>query len=135
MSHIPVMTREVIEIFAGIPDGILIDATFGLGGHSVALHNNLGSRVEIIGIDADAEILSRTAGNLPNGISVRKMRFSNLPSMIQNEGLGPVTGVLFDLGLNSAQLDDPARGFSFTTSGPIDMRFDRSSGMPASEII
>jgi 16S rRNA (cytosine1402-N4)-methyltransferase len=134
MTHIPVMTSEVIEIFAGAPDGILIDATFGLGGHAIALHRSLGSRFKIIGIDADSEVLAQV-GTLPEDISVRNMRFSALPAMIQNEGIGPVSGILFDLGLNSAQLDDPSRGFSFSQAGPIDMRFDRTSGDSVSQVI
>ena len=135
MSHIPVMTSEVIEIFAGAPDGILVDATFGLGGHSVAINRSLGSKFKIIGIDADSEVLARVVGKLPKEISVRNMRFSNIPQMLQAETIGPLSGILFDLGLNSAQLDDPSRGFSFTQSGPIDMRFDRTSGIPAADVL
>ena len=134
MTHIPVMTGEIIEIFAGAPDGIIIDATFGLGGHSVALYKSLGSKIKIIGIDADSEVLAKV-GELPEGITVRNMRFSELPMMIQSEDIGPVSGILFDLGLNSAQLDDPSRGFSFSHSGPIDMRFDRTTGITASQVI
>lgn len=129
------MTDEIVKIFGLAPDGMLIDATFGLGGHSKAIHGSLSDRFRIIGIDCDAEILRQSAGNLPDGITIRKMRFSEIPSMIEKEGLGPVSGALYDLGLNSAQLDDPSRGFSFSSAGPIDMRFDRASGQSARDLI
>ncbi|HBC46608.1 MAG TPA: 16S rRNA (cytosine(1402)-N(4))-methyltransferase [candidate division Zixibacteria bacterium] len=134
MDHIPVMAREILEIFGPVPDGIFIDATFGLGGHSIAVKKAI-NKFKIIGVDQDAEMLAKALPDLPEGISVRNMRFSDLPKLIQNEKLAPVTGVLFDLGLNSAQLDDQSRGFSFMKSGPIDMRFDRNSGLPGWEVI
>ncbi len=133
MDHIPVMAKEIVEIFTPVPDGIFIDATFGLGGHSKEVKKSRNFR--IIGIDRDAEMLSRVASDLPEGISIRNMHFSGLPEMIQREGIGPVSGVLFDLGLNSAQLDDPSRGFAFMKPGPLDMRMDRRSGLPASDIV
>ncbi len=135
MNHIPVMAREIVEIFTPVPDGIFIDATFGLGGHSKAVKNSLRDKFRIIGIDWDAEMLKLGAANLPEGISVRNMHFSSLPELIQKEKLFPLSGILFDLGLNSAQLDDASRGFSFSRPGPIDMRFDRDSGQPAAGII
>jgi 16S rRNA (cytosine1402-N4)-methyltransferase len=134
MDHIPVMAKEIVEIFTPVPDGIFIDATLGLGGHSAAVKKAF-SKFQIIGIDWDAEMIARGAANLPEGISVRNMHFAGLPEMIQREKIGPITGILFDLGLNSAQLDDQSRGFSFMRRGPIDMRYDRSSGLPASEAI
>jgi len=129
------MAKEIVEIFSAAPDGMIIDATFGLGGHSKAIKKNLGSRFRIVGIDRDSEMLSRVESDLPEGIAVRQMRFSELPAFIENNKISPISGILFDLGLNSAQLDDDARGFSFAHHGPIDMRFDRSSGPTAAEII
>jgi 16S rRNA (cytosine1402-N4)-methyltransferase len=129
------MAKEIEEIFAQAPDGILIDATFGLGGHSAVLKQSFGTKFRIIGIDRDPEMLSRAGINLPEGIDIRQMRFSELPTFIENNKISPISGVLFDLGLNSAQLDDEERGFSFTRPGPIDMRFDRSSGPTAADII
>jgi 16S rRNA (cytosine1402-N4)-methyltransferase len=128
------MASEIVEIFTEAPEGILIDATFGLGGHSAVIKKSLGSKFRIIGVDRDPEMLTMTSGPL-EGVSIRKMRFSEIPEMIESEGTGPVAGVLFDLGLNSAQLDDPSRGFSFTRSGPLDLRLDRSSGQTASEML
>ncbi len=129
------MAAEIVEIFAAAPDGILIDATFGLGGHSVVISKSLVSKFQIIGIDRDPEMLSRAKINLPEGIQTRQMRFSELPAFIENNKISPISGVLFDLGLNSAQLDDDSRGFSFSHPGPIDMRFDRSAGPTAADVI
>jgi 16S rRNA (cytosine1402-N4)-methyltransferase len=133
MDHIPVMAEEVVEIFAAVPDGIFVDATFGLGGHSKVVKKTRNFR--IIGIDRDAEMLKRAASGLPEGISVRNMHFADLPETIQKEGIGPISGILFDLGLNSAQLDDPSRGFAFMKPGPLDMRIDRNTGLTAGEVI
>jgi 16S rRNA (cytosine1402-N4)-methyltransferase len=135
MDHIPVMASEILEVFAPVPDGIFIDATFGLGGHSAVIQKNLGSKFQIIGLDRDAEILKLASRNLPEGVNLRNMRFSELPTMIEREKIGPVSGVLFDLGLNSAQLDDSTRGFSFSLPGPADMRFDRSQGQSAADVL
>jgi len=135
MDHVPVMAGEIVEIFAAVPDGILIDATLGLGGHSAVIKSSLGSKFQIIGVDRDPEMISRVGMTLPEGVSLQKMQFSKIPEMIRGEKIAPVTGVLFDLGLNSAQLDDESRGFSFTRPGPLDMRFDRSAGSPASDMI
>jgi 16S rRNA (cytosine1402-N4)-methyltransferase len=129
------MAREITEIFAAAPDGILIDATFGLGGHAAVIKQNLVSKFRIIGIDRDPEMISRVEDSLPEGIVVRQMRFSELPTFIENDRIAPISGVLFDLGLNSAQLDDRTRGFSFTHPGPVDMRFDRSTGPSAADLL
>ena len=129
------MASEIAQIFSAVPDGILIDATYGLGGHSAVIKTNFGSKFRIIGIDWDADMLARGASSIPEGVITRQMHFSELPAMIEREKLSPISGVLFDLGLNSAQLDDETRGFAFSKSGPIDMRFDRSRGLTAAEAI
>jgi 16S rRNA (cytosine1402-N4)-methyltransferase len=134
MDHIPVMAGEIVELFSAVPDGIFIDATYGLGGHSAIINKKFGSKFRIIGVDQDAEMLARSA-QTPQSVTLHRMRFSGLPAMIEREKIGPVTGVLFDLGLNSAQLDDDSRGFSFSRPGPIDMRFDRSQGRRVSDIL
>jgi 16S rRNA (cytosine1402-N4)-methyltransferase len=79
-------------------------------------------------------MLAMKSGPLED-VSIRKRRFSEIPEMIAREGLGPIAGALFDLGLNSAQLDDPSRGFSFSHSGPLDLRLDRSTGPTASDML
>jgi 16S rRNA (cytosine1402-N4)-methyltransferase len=129
------MADEVVEIFRAAPDGILIDATFGLGGHSAVIKKATSSKFRIIGLDRDPEMISRVKSNLPEGVSVTNLRFSQLPVFIENEKISHISGVLFDLGLNSAQLDDMRRGFAFTIPGPLDMRFDRTGGRSAADVI
>ena len=135
MDHKPVMTGEIVSIFADVPDGVFIDATYGLGGHTRALLSGFRRKFEFIGIDRDGEILKKAEGDRPSGVRLRKMRFSEIPEMLRREKIEPLTGILFDLGLNSAQLDDPSRGFSFSKPASLDMRFDRESGRSAAELL
>ena len=135
MDHKPVMTGEIVSIFADAPDGVFIDATYGLGGHTKALLSSFRKKFEFIGIDRDGEILEKAEPDRPAGVILHKMRFSGIPEMLRRKRIGPLTGILFDLGLNSAQLDDPLRGFSFQKPASLDLRFDRESGRPAAELL
>ncbi len=135
MDHKPVMTGEIVSIFADVPDGVFIDATYGLGGHTRALQRSFKKKFEFIGVDRDGEILGQAERDRPPGVVLRKMRFSGIPEMVGREKIEPLTGILFDLGLNSAQLDDPSRGFSFLKPASLDLRFDRESGVPAAEML
>lgn len=129
------MTGEIVSIFADAPDGVFIDATYGLGGHTRALLSSFRKKFEFIGIDRDGEILERAERDRPAGVVLHKMKFSGISEMLRREKKGPLAGVLFDLGLNSAQLDDPLRGFSFQKPASLDLRFDRKSGKPAAELL
>jgi 16S rRNA (cytosine1402-N4)-methyltransferase len=135
MDHKPVMTGEIVSIFADAPDGVFIDATYGLGGHTGALLSSCREKFEFIGIDCDGEILEKAERDRPAGVVLHKMKFSEIPGMLRREKIKPLAGVLFDLGLNSAQLDDPLRGFSFQKPATLDLRFDRESGRPATELL
>jgi len=135
MTHKPVMVDEIAAIFADVPGGTIIDATYGLGGHTRALEKNAGGRFRFVGIDRDGEILKMPETFRSDRVSLRKMNFAEIPSMVAGENLSPITGVLFDLGLNSVHLDDPSRGFSYQTRSLLDLRFDRSSGEPAAVIM
>ncbi len=135
MDHKPVMTGEIVSIFADAPDGVFIDATYGLGGHTRALLSSFRKKFEFIGIDRDGEILETAEPDRPAGVVLHKMEFSGIPEMLRQEKIEPLTGILFDLGLNSAQLDDPLRGFSFQKPASLDLRFDRESGRSAAELL
>ncbi|MEE8417599.1 MAG: 16S rRNA (cytosine(1402)-N(4))-methyltransferase RsmH [candidate division Zixibacteria bacterium] len=135
MDHKPVMTGEIVSIFAEAPGGVFIDATYGLGGHTKVLISSFRKKFEFIGIDRDGEILGQAERDRPAGVVLHKMRFSEIPEMLRREKIEPLTGILFDLGLNSAQLDDPSRGFSYSKPASLDMRFDRDSGKPAAELL
>jgi 16S rRNA (cytosine1402-N4)-methyltransferase len=135
MEHRPVMAGEIISIFADAPDGVFIDATFGLGGHTRAMLEKLSEKFSFVGIDRDAEMLKQAGAFPPDRVSLHKMNYNRIPELILSEGLGPVSGILFDLGINSAQLDDPSRGFSFEHAATLDMRYDRGIGKSASELL
>ncbi len=135
MIHSPVMVGEIVAIFADVPGGVVIDATYGLGGHTKALREKYGAKFRYLGIDRDGEILKVAKKDLTESVELKKMNLSDIPSMVKSENISPIVGAIFDLGLSSAHLDDPSRGFSYLQDAPLDLRFDRSSGKPASETI
>jgi len=135
--HRPVMVDEIVALVAGIPAGEWLDATVGGGGHADSV---LRSRpdLRIIGIDRDQVALAaagRTlAGHGPRA-QLRQARFDQLASVLTELGVDCLSGFIFDLGVSSPQLDDPARGFSFRHDGPLDMRMDNNSPLNASDIV
>ena len=135
MTHNPVMVGEIISVFAEVPGGVIIDATYGLGGHTKVLKETFGDKFRYLGIDRDGETLKVAQKDRPESIELKQMNFEEIPSMLTAENISPLTGVLFDLGLSSLHIDDPSRGFSYQKDAPLDMRFDRSSGQTAAEII
>jgi 16S rRNA (cytosine1402-N4)-methyltransferase len=140
-AHVPAMVAGVLGALAPKPGARIVDATLGAGGHAEAILRALGPAGVLVGVDRDAEMLARAEARLrPLGGSVRlaHARFSDLAAVVRDAGLAAVDGVLFDFGVCSAQLDDPARGLSFAASAadaPLDMRLDRSEGAPASELL
>lgn len=133
-EHIPVLADEVIEAFAPIADGLYIDATFGRGGHTARILEALGGGGRVLAIDRDPQAVA--AGKIRFASEVRlalvHAAFADLRQVVRDHARGaPVRGILFDLGVSSPQLDEPARGFSFTHDGPLDMRMDTSCGEPA----
>lgn len=119
------LSDEVVRSLAG-PETVLIDATVGDGGHAAALLAASGPTSRLLGIDLDATVLRVAQGLLaPFGERVRLVHgtFADLARIVGEEGFGHPTGILFDLGLHSAQLD-AERGFSFRSSSVLDMRFD-----------
>jgi 16S rRNA (cytosine1402-N4)-methyltransferase len=132
-EHIPVLRDEVVSAFAPVPPGVVVDATVGGGGHSAALlaaYNGL----HIIGLDRDLLALAAAAVKLaPYGERVTLVHapFSALGDVTS----GPLSGVLFDLGVSSPQLDHADRGFSFRADAAIDMRMDQSTGRTAAQLV
>ncbi|MDX1447902.1 MAG: 16S rRNA (cytosine(1402)-N(4))-methyltransferase RsmH [Acidimicrobiia bacterium] len=128
--HVPVMVTEVVELFRPVPDGIVIDATFGGGGHTRALSMQVGERVEIIGIDRDPDARANA-----DGVTVLAGSFAHLGQLLDDAGVPTISGALFDLGISSHQVDEPGRGFSYRDDGPLDMRMDPSSGRTAADVV
>jgi len=126
--HEPVLAREAIEALAIRPDGVYVDGTFGRGGHARLILERLGPSGRLIALDRDPQAAEAARAISDARFTFFKARFSDL-SMVASG----VQGMLFDLGVSSPQLDDPARGFSFRHDGPLDMRMDPEAGMSAAE--
>ncbi len=135
--HIPVMVEEVIVGLVADPDGTYVDATAGGGGHSSALLQALSPKGRLLAVDRDQEAVAAVRARLAADarVVVRQGRFTELPQLLLQEGMGPLSGVLFDLGVSSHQIDAPARGFSYQADGPLDMRMDAEVGQTAAELI
>ena len=129
--HQPVMTKEIVELFEPIERGVLVDATYGGGGHSAALLAAYPD-LEIIGIDRDSDALRNSA---PARVELVQSAFSSLDEILDDLSIPEIVGALFDLGVSGHQLDDPARGFSYRSSGPLDMRMGPDAAHSAEEIV
>ena len=134
--HVPVLLNEVIEMLEIREDGVYVDATVGLGGHSSAILDRLGSRGMLIGIDRDEEALTCAAKKIAaDNIYLRKGSFSDIGAMLQDLKIESVDGVLFDLGVSMLQLKEHERGFSFMSDAKLDMRMDRSQKLSAWDVV
>ena len=127
-EHEPVMTAEVADAMAEAPPGTVVDATVGGGGHAAAILD-ANAHLSIIGIDRDPEAVSAARSRLaPYGrrATVHHARFDRLVEVAEAEGVneGELSGVLFDLGVSSPQIERADRGFSYRRNGPLDMRMD-----------
>jgi len=135
-KHITVLLDEAVKSLVQNPDGFYIDGTFGRGGHSALVLEQLSEQGQLMAIDKDPEAIAHAAdrfGDEPR-FSIEHGSFAELQAFVEARGLqGKVDGVLLDLGVSSPQLDDPSRGFSFTHDGPLDMRMDITRGESAAE--
>jgi 16S rRNA (cytosine1402-N4)-methyltransferase len=139
-GHVPVLRDEAIAALLPRANGRYIDGTFGGGGHTRALLAAAAPDSIVLALDADpaaiarAKVLRADPALTARLIPVQS-NFANLAGAAQDLGFTPVDGVLLDLGLSSFQLDAPERGFAFRLDGPLDMRFDPTRGVPASELV
>ncbi|HID83456.1 MAG TPA: 16S rRNA (cytosine(1402)-N(4))-methyltransferase RsmH [Chromatiales bacterium] len=135
-AHRPVLYAEALQALNIKPDGFYIDATFGRGGHSAGILKQLGPEGGLLAIDKDPQAIdaAKKQFGADSRFVIRRGSFARLEEFIHEAGLhNNVAGVLMDLGVSSPQLDDPERGFSFSHDGPLDMRMDTETGLPASE--
>jgi 16S rRNA (cytosine1402-N4)-methyltransferase len=135
--HYPVMLKESLEYLAIRPDGVYVDVTAGLGGHTQAIAERLDSGF-VIACDRDAESLelarARTAGQ-SDRIRFFCGPFSNLTMALEENSVELVDGVLADVGVSRYQLSSAERGFSLMEDGPLDMRMDRSQSVTAADLV
>jgi 16S rRNA (cytosine1402-N4)-methyltransferase len=136
--HVPVMPEEALSQLAIRPEGVYLDCTAGLGGHTGLIAQRLTSGMAIAN-DRDAESLELARANTAqwaDRIRYRQGRFSELRATLDAEGIGKVDGLLADLGVSRFQLAEaPHRGFSFLTEGPLDMRMSQDAGITAADLV
>ncbi len=134
-NHIPVLLEETLTHLAIQREGIYVDCTVGTGGHAVQIVKR-NQKARLIGFDIDESSLLKAKKKLQpfaERVTLYHSDFRYIPDL--NIDLGPVRGVLLDLGLSSFQLDSPERGFSFNHEGPLDMRMDHRNKTTAHKII
>ncbi|MGH8146193.1 MAG: 16S rRNA (cytosine(1402)-N(4))-methyltransferase RsmH [Rhodanobacteraceae bacterium] len=135
LQHIPVLREAVLAGLAVRPDGQYLDGTFGRGGHARAILARLGDGGHLLLMDRDPEAIAHAArefGSDPR-VVIRHANFAELADW--DEARAGLDGVLLDLGVSSPQLDDAARGFSFRSDAPLDMRMDPTAGSSAAEFL
>ena len=139
--HRAIMVAEVLEALAPKPGEIAVDGTLGFGGHARAILERLQPGGRLIGLDVDPIELPRTVARLraagfgADAFSAHRSNFAGLLRLLAQEGLAGADLVLADLGVSSMQLDNPARGFTYKESGPLDMRMNPARGEPASRLL
>lgn len=138
MGHQSVLLQEAIEGLAIKADGTYIDGTFGRGGHSRAILQQLSAAGRLLAIDKDQEAIHYAHEHFANEprFQIYQGTFAALDEISKKAGVyGQVNGILLDLGVSSPQLDNPERGFSFMQQGPLDMRMDLEQAMDAAVFV
>lgn len=137
-AHTPVMVNETIEGLQPGRGGHFVDCTVGPGGHARAILERISPTGKLLGIDADPEAIRTAQDRLSDYGEAAVLvndSFVNLRAICEKYDFCPVDGILFDLGVSSMQLDTAERGFSFQREAPLDMRFDPSQELTASDIV
>ena len=145
-DHIPVLVNEVVQFLQPKNRGFYVDGTVGLGGHAAVILQKSAPHGSLLGIDLDSEALTISKKRLheyKERVTLVDGNFAHLDQLSQlaqgseqSETIIPqIDGILLDLGVSSLQLDTPARGFSFTRSGPLDMRMDTSQSLSAAHVV
>ena len=133
LVHTTVLLDEAVAALAIKPDGVYVDGTFGRGGHSAKILQQLGANGRLIALDKDPAAITVGQQWRDTRFQIVHSGFMNLDSVLGELGVAKVDGILLDLGVSSPQLDEAARGFSFRFDAPLDMRMDVSSGPTAAQ--
>ncbi len=131
--HQTVLLEEAVDALRIKPEGIYVDATFGRGGHSLAILRRLGKNGRLVALDRDRQAVAHAAAMDDPRFAIVHAGFGGLKDVMQERAINRVNGVLFDLGVSSPQIDEAERGFSFRFDGPLDMRMDTSRGQTAAQ--
>jgi 16S rRNA (cytosine1402-N4)-methyltransferase len=134
--HIPVLVEEVIEGLQPKSGDVIIDGTLGGGGHTSRLLDLVGETGRVIGFDRDPAAVEETTGRIDDPrFSAYVANYADIPEYLNELEVGPVNGILLDLGLSSDQLEDRERGFSYQSEGPLDLRFNPLAGESAAKMV
>ncbi|MHC4177625.1 MAG: 16S rRNA (cytosine(1402)-N(4))-methyltransferase RsmH [Planctomycetota bacterium] len=135
-AHVPVMLDQVVQWLDPSPGGVIVDGTLGGGGHARALAERVGPTGLVVALDRDPAAVAAAECKLA-GMPMKLVQasFCDLPEVLEQLDLPVIEGLILDLGVSSDQLADETRGFSFSSAGPLDLRFDPLSGEPARRLV
>lgn len=135
-QHIPILAKEIAGLILQDKNGCYLDGTLGLGGHTKLFLSMLGKGAKILGLDKDHKAIEFAVNKVNDTrLTAKQASYLEAPQILAALNWPLLDGALFDLGLSSYQLDDASRGFSFSKSGPLDMRFDNTKGQTAADIL
>ncbi|KUK50357.1 MAG: Ribosomal RNA small subunit methyltransferase H [Marinimicrobia bacterium 46_47] len=136
-GHIPVLLHDAVNLLITSPEGVYVDATSGLGGHTEEMAKRVSYHARLVAfeVDPDALTISSQRLNKFSNVEFIQRNFRYLKVELTRLNALPVRGILFDLGLSSLEIDNPAKGFSFTREGPLDMRMDPTLPESAAHLI
>jgi len=134
--HIPVLANEILEWLQPSPGQTMVDGTLGGGGHARLLAAAVGESGRVVGVDRDPQAITRAEVALQGlPLMIANASYCDIPEVLDESGVDVAHGILLDLGLSSDQLIDDDRGFSFDSTGPLDLRFDPTRGKSAAQLI
>ena len=129
MPHVGVMKEEITSLLKAVPEGYFIDATYGDGSHFDFI--DVDNKFTAIGFDRDLDSVENSKSNH----NVVQLNFSKIYDYLENNSLTPISGILYDLGVSSHQIDTPSRGFSYSINSDLDMRMNQQESLKAENII
>jgi 16S rRNA (cytosine1402-N4)-methyltransferase len=133
--HVPVLVEEAVAALEVRAGRVYVDATFGRGGHARRILERLGPSGRLVALDRDPDAEAAAQSIRDPRFTFHRAWFSELPEVLASLGVDAIDGALFDLGISSPQIDDPARGFSLRGDGPLDMRMDPARGESAAAFL
>jgi 16S rRNA (cytosine1402-N4)-methyltransferase len=134
-GHVPVLLEEAVAAVLQRTDGIYVDGTFGRGGHARAMLARLGPHARLVAVDRDPAAADSARSIADPRFTFHRAWFSEIDPVLDALDIVLIDGALLDLGISSPQIDEPSRGFSFRSDGPLDMRMDPSRGESAAEFL